>query len=220
MDTKKIQLQKNANVYAANGQELGFIERVVVNPGTKVITDIVVHTGNLFQKEDRVVPIDFVVETTEDKIVLREDAGNLDAFLPLEEKRMVAEKASETDQPLSLNNAPPVNYGFPVTGPHLANPPGEQYVTRIERNIPDGTVAMKEGARVITAEGKHVGNVERVVAVSPVDQITHLIVSKGMLSRESKRIPITWVKLMGEDEVHLRVKKASVEELEAYPIAG
>jgi hypothetical protein len=37
--------------------------------------------------------------------------------------------------------------------------------------------------------------------------------------KETKLIPISWVMMLGEDNVHLRVKKDSVEELGNTPIA-
>src|SRR6185295_19741970 len=98
--------------------------------------------------------------------------------------------------------------------------PGEKFVTQIEQNIPDGTVALKEGAKVITADGKHVGNVERVLADSSVDQITDLVISTGLINKEMRLIPIKWVMTVDEDTVHLRVKKASIEDKDTTPIAG
>ena len=212
METK-IQFQKNANVIAANGQSLGQIDRVVLNPETKVITDIVVKTGALFNKEDKVVPVGLVAETTEDQILLRNEAGELNAFPVFEERRIVPGK-EDIDKTLSSENVPQmVNYGFPEVGPAYIQPPSAKIVTQIEQNIPEGTVAMKEGAKVITSEGKHVGYVERVLADSSVDQVTHLLVSTGRFTKDAKLVPIEWVMAVGEDEIHLRVNKDSVEEL-------
>lgn len=215
---KKMQLQKKANVIAANGQSIGRIDRVVLNPVTKVITNIVVHKSALFNKEDKVVPITLVAETTEDQIVLRGEAGELDSFPPFEERRVVAEKPDE-EPSQSMNTPQPVNYGIPGVSPAFVPPPGDQFITQIEQNIPEGTVAMKEGAKVVSSEGEHVGNVERVFADTSIDQITHLLVSRGMFVKEAKLVPVKWVMTMGEDEVHLRVKKDSVEELEDVSIA-
>jgi hypothetical protein len=79
---------------------------------------------------------------------------------------------------------------------------------------------LKEGAKVITVDGKHVGNVERVLAEVPADRATHLLVSMGIFTKESKLIPINWVEMMSESEVHLRVRKESLEEIAATPAAG
>jgi len=67
---RTIQFQKDASVLTANGQQFGTLERVVLNPENKVVTDIVVRTGTLFNKADKVVPVEYVVETTESQVVL------------------------------------------------------------------------------------------------------------------------------------------------------
>jgi len=212
---QKILFQKNANVIAANGQQVGTLERVVLNPETKVVTDIVIQTGTLFNKEARVMPVEAVVETTEDQIVLSDKIGELESFPRFEERHLI-DTNIETDR--TTWNVAPVIYSYPE--PCSAVAPGEQFVTQIEQNIPEGTVAMKEGAKVITADGKHVGNVERVLADSSVDQITHLVMSMGMFTKELRLIPIRLVMTVEEDKVHLRVKKVSVEDKDTTPIAG
>lgn len=213
----KIQLQKDAPVLTADGQPVGSLERVVVNPKTNVVTDIVVRTGGLFDREAKVVSLDLVAETTADQIALREEAGELKS-MPLFEERRLVEAKGELDLP--PQNVSPVIPGYPGLGSSDARSPGEKFVTQMEQNIPDGTVAMKEGARVITHEGKHVGNVERVIADPAVDQVTHLLISSGLLSKEQRLIPMKWVTALSEEEVHLRVKKDTVEKLAATPVAG
>jgi len=214
MDTK-IQFQKKATVLAADGTQVGSIERVVVNTNSNVLTDIVVRKGGLLDQEEKVVPIGLVAETGESQIVLRDSAGTLEGFPDFEERRLVdGHKNGESQS----TGAQPNVVGFPLMGaPVVAVPPTE--TTRIEQNIPDGTVALKEGARVISAEGKHIGNVESVLADPEVDQVTHLKISTGMFAREKRLIPINWVMIVGEDEVHLRVNKAKVQESAAVPIA-
>jgi len=214
---QKILFQKNANVITAHGGQVGSLERVVLNPETNVVTDIVIRTGTLFNKESRVVPVELVDETTEDQIVLSNKAGELESFPPFEERHLI-DPNSDMDQP--SRDVAPVIIGNPGFGPMVVPSPGDQFVTKIEQNIPDGTVALKEGARVITADGKHIGNVERVLADSSVDEITHLMISMGMFAKEKRLVPVKWVLLMDEDKVHLRVNRDSIEELADASVAG
>ncbi|MBI3739866.1 MAG: DUF2171 domain-containing protein [Chloroflexi bacterium] len=174
------------------------------------MTHIVVRRGGLFAKEEKVVPIDMVARTTADEIDLRGEAGDLQSAPPFEEKHVVSTEEN-TDKPTPP--APPVMCGSPVLGMSLQPAPGEQFVTQVEQNIPKGTVALKEGAKVTTAEGKHAGQVERVLADAPTDRATHLLVSTGLLTKESKLVPINWVEMIDEDEVHLRVEKETLDEL-------
>lgn len=212
----KIQLQKDATVLAADGKEVGSLERVVVNPNSNVLTDIVVRTGTLLNQKEKVVSVELVAETTEDRVLLREAAGDLESFPQFEEERIVGEYGGE-DPASPPANMYPGGIQYPMGAP-TTPASGERIVTRIEQNIPEGTVAMKEGAKVITADGKNVGSVERVLADPSEEQITHLLISKGLLMKEKKLIPIKWVMMMGEDKVHLRVNKDSVDELDDMPV--
>jgi uncharacterized protein YrrD len=215
----KILLQKNAVVLAADGRQLGSLERVVLSPDSSVITNVVVRTGNLIKHEEKVVSLNLVAETADNQILLHEEAGDLEGFPPFEERRLVNEHGS-TDNPSPSQSTPSMMPGFSVMGtPVVISPPVEPIVTRIEQNIPDGNVAMKEGARVISADGKQVGAVERVLADPIEEQVTYLQVSSGLLVKDIKLIPFHWVLSVGEDEVHLRVSRDSVETMSDLPIA-
>ena len=73
--------------------------------------------------------------------------------------------------------------------------------------------AKREHVKVISSDGMHIGNVERVFADKAFDQITHLLISREIPTKERKLIPIKWVQTMGDAAVHLRVTKDLVEEL-------
>ena len=214
METK-IQFQKDAKVLTATGQKVGSLERIVVNPKSKAMTDIVVRVGGLLDQEEKVVPIGLVAETTENQIVLNEDAGDLGAFPVFEEERLVEGDENPEKPYIAMpSSIQPVVFGYPGFGPPiLTTTLGEPLVTEVEQNIPEGTVAMKEGAKVISADGDNLGRLERVLAEPALEQITHLLISTGGLARKLKLIPAQWVMTLGEDEVHLRVNKKQVEEL-------
>ena len=217
---KIIVFQKGANVLTASGKQLGTLERVVLNPQTRMVTDIVISGGTLFNKENRVIPISFVAETSTDEIVLRGETEELLSFPPLEEMRIVDEDDIRTDTEVNVS-VPPVIYGMPglSMGSVIIPTPDDQVATTVEQNIPLGTVALKEGAKVLTADEKHVGNVERVLADPSVEQVTHLVITQGVLVRERKLIPMSWVKTLDEDTVHLRVHEDVVSALESTPQA-
>src|SRR5258706_14537556 len=112
---EKIMLfQKNADVIDANGQQVGSLERVVLNPESKLVTDIVVRTGTLFNKVDRVIPVELIVETTENQIALSREAGEIKSFPPFEERYLVDEDVDTAQKPADV---PPVVYGNPGFGP-------------------------------------------------------------------------------------------------------
>ena len=203
--------QKSANVLNASGKQIGSLVRVVLHPETKIITDIVVQGGTLFRKEYRVVPIDLVAETTENQIVLLNEAEDLESFPPFEEERIV----TDNDQFSSPREAPKVIYGVSGMVITAVPNPEDQITTRVEQNIPEGTVALKEGAKVLTADDKHVGNVDRILADPSDERATHLIITQGLLTKEKKLIPMQWVMMLGEESVHLEVKEAEINALDS-----
>ena len=206
---KTILFQKNASVLTTDGKQMGSLQRVVLHPETKVITDIVVQGGGLFNKEYRVVPVDMIAETAADQIRLRDGAGEWKTFPLFEEKRLVSEGEGS-----HAGDVAPVIYGVPGVGPALTSAYDDSLATELERNIPEGTVALKEGAKVFTSDDKHVGNVDRVLADPSGDEATHLIISQGVLAKERKLIPMRWVEMLGENTVHLGVTEAEVNAFE------
>jgi len=206
---RTILFQKNASVLTADGKQVGTLQRVVLHPETKVITDIVIQGGGLFSKEYRVVSVDLVAETAEDQIQLRDEAGEWKSFPLFEEKRLVAENTAQHTEDVS-----PVIYGVPGAGPALTSAYDEALVTALERNIPEGTVALKEGAKVYSSDDKHIGDVDRLLADPSVHEATHLIISHGLLTKAKKLIPMRWVSMLGENTVHLGVTEAEVNALE------
>jgi sporulation protein YlmC with PRC-barrel domain len=214
METRR-QFQQDAGVFSVNGHRLGQLERVVLDPESKVITHLVISKGALLDKEERVVPIDMLIEATESQITLKPQAGDLETFPIFETPHYVPKDEEPAQQPgaaIATNAA----FGTPMVVSPIEPMPAssdEVIATRIDRNIPEGTVAMKEGAKVITAEGKETGHIERILVDAGAEKVTHLLVSRGLFSKEKKLIPIKWVTLVGEEEVHLRVEEAALDEL-------
>jgi uncharacterized protein YrrD len=91
--------------------------------------------------------------------------------------------------------------------------PKPPYVRKTEINIPSGTVPLEEGAKVVSSEGEHVGDVERVYADEEKQRVTHLLISQGLISKSRKLIPSMWVGSVRENEVRLSVAERFVETL-------
>jgi uncharacterized protein YrrD len=218
-DTMK--LKEDAKVVTADGQTVGHVDRVVMDPRTKEVTHVVVRKGWLFT-EDRVVPIDLIGGVVDDQVRLREDAGDLErlpyyeetTYIPLDEVERSRVPADTQTRVAPLYWYPPYaaagwdTFGFGYVGP--------QYVARTKENVPEGTVALAEGAKVISADGQHLGNVEQVLTDPQSDRATHLVISEGLLLKTRRLIPTAWISDLGRDEVHLAVGAQLIQELREY----
>lgn len=83
-------------------------------------------------------------------------------------------------------------------------------------NIPEGTLDLSKGAKVIGMDGEHAGNVEELVYEIGSEKITHLVISKGVLFSEEKLIPISWVTEYDRNQIQLVVASELVEQLPEY----
>jgi len=73
----------------------------------------------------------------------------------------------------------------------------------------------KEGAVVISSDGKKVGHIRRVVIDPQTEEVTHLVIEKGFLFIEDRVIPIDEVASVTPDRVVLRIP---VEHLVDMPV--
>jgi hypothetical protein len=90
--------------------------------------------------------------------------------------------------------------------------------TITERNLPERTVALEEGAKVVSADDEHVGDIEQVLTDPQSDRVTHFIIKEGLLLKERKLIPTHWVSRLTEDRVKLAVGSDLLERLPQYPV--
>lgn len=215
-----MRLTKGADIYSSEGEKLGTLDRVVIDPETKEVTHLVISKGGLF-KTDKVVAMDMVDPGIEDKITLLALKHDLDEFPEFEETHYV--NLDQPDAPVTDVQAsywyPPLNlvwWRAGGTDNSVMYPAKPVYVARTTQSIPEGTIALEEGARVISQDGKHVGNVVQVI-VDPQDNgVTHFVVSEGVLFKERKLVPVTWISRIDEDEVYLSTTAGVLDRLPEY----
>jgi len=212
-----MQFKHNSEVLTSDEERIGRIERVVIDPLTKEVTDLIVRKGFLLadDAEDKVVPIDAIAETRENCVLLREGI-HPEMLRPFADKEYVPISEDELQRIDPRWGYIPSFYWVP---PLYVNkyPDGyEPHTIETEQNIPEGTIAVKEGAQVISADEKHVGKVERVITRQNDQHATHLLISRGWLLRQRKIVPMNWVSLLGENDIHLHVGSSMIDSLPRY----
>jgi uncharacterized protein YrrD len=218
-----MQFREGASVVTANGENVGTIDRVVINPETQEVSHLVVRQGFLFT-EDRVLPIEMVETANADQVRLRAECDLED--LPLFEESYYASYEGVPGEPAyaTTDYARPYYWYPPVGGAWVGYTPGygspaTNHPLRTERNIPDGTVALKEGARVVDADGDQVGTIERIFIDDQTQQTTHLLISEGWLFTTKKVVPSNWIESVTDEEVQLNVKARFLERLPEHQAA-
>ena len=94
--------------------------------------------------------------------------------------------------------------------------PVPEYQIEIQRTSTDARIALQAGAAVTSSDGKHVGHVERVFAEGDSDEVTHILISEGLLFKEKKLIPAHWIDKIEEESVSLTVGSGMLDDLPEY----
>jgi uncharacterized protein YrrD len=216
-----MQFKDGTSVYTNDGKRVGSIERVVIEPGSKEVTHLVVEKGFLFT-EDKVVPMSLVGPSTEDRVTLRKGAGDLEKLPDFEESYFVStEKETEAGPPKQTMPGIGSIYWYPPVGSKqnsgiFGSGTAPTYIEETVQNIPNNTVALKEGARVVTLDKKHVGDVEEIFTDVAEDKVTHILISQGLFLKERKLVPVNWINSINEGEVRLLVSSELVDNLPEY----
>ncbi len=217
---KRMEFKEGVGVFTPDGEQVGKINRFVLDPATNEVTHIVVQKGWLLPN-DKVVPLRMVSFATEERVLLK-DVGDFDELPAFEETHFVRTTGEDVDQaehPTYIDS--PTYYWYPPLG--SAGYPtysGLEYspwqAAGTKRNIPEETVPLKENSEVISSDGEHVGDVERLFIETASNTTTHLVITRGLLFKVRKIIPAQWVKSIEEDEVQLIVSSKLVERLPNY----
>jgi uncharacterized protein YrrD len=212
-----MRLIKGADVYSAGGNKLGSLHRVILDPNTRKVTHLVVEKGLLFNT-NKIIPIEQVNPQNEEMIILTSSEQDLKGFTDFEEDHFVSlDQADNPEAGVEYSYwYPPPSYASWRTGMQMLYPPVPTYVIRTTQNIPDGTVALEEGARVESADNKLVGTIEQLIVEPENNHVTHMVISAGLLFKERKLIPVNWISTIGEKEVRLSVNAGTLEKVPAY----
>ena len=218
-----MELREGTSVFTPGGDEVGKVNRFVVDPATQEVTHIVIQKGWLLP-EDKVIPFEMVNSSVSDRVELKEELGNFDELPPFEEKHFIRATDEGPDEPMASPDPKyqytpayylypaQSNIGFPgIALGHYAWPSGEK-----RRNIPEDTVALKEGTTIVSSDGQNVGSVERLFLEEESSKVTHFLISQGVLFKDRKLVPVDWMRSASEDGIQLAVSSQVLERLPSY----
>ena len=224
-------LKKDARIKNSDGEDIGNLNRFVLDPKTHKVTHIVFERGILPAKE-YVLPMEWVDQVLDTEIHLRPLPVPAEDLPPFEEENYVLTNERDlleteyirADPGLRMHYYyPPVTYqpsGAPPDASREIGPgglgPRPSIIKETHENIPEHTIALKEGAKVWSHDQKHVGDVEKVFIDTTENKATHLLITKGLLFKERKLVPVDWVENIYEDRVNLAMGGEFLDKLPDY----
>ncbi|HEX6269128.1 MAG TPA: PRC-barrel domain-containing protein, partial [Anaerolineales bacterium] len=76
-----MQFKKGAEVFSGEGEKIGTLNRLILDPRTREVSDLIVEKGFL-SKTDKVIPITLVDLDVEDRIVLKKTNQDIEEDFP------------------------------------------------------------------------------------------------------------------------------------------
>lgn len=194
----------NVDVHCTDGR-YGRSSRIILNPTTEKITHIVVKQQKAPHSE-YLVPVRWIKETTPELILLahaKEEMANLEPFNQTD--------FVQRDVPHYAKDPKLV-----LLWPYVV--PTKKIFSQKFNQVPPGQLAVRRGAKVKATDGS-VGQVDEFVVHPESGYITHLVLREGLpWDKKHVTIPISEIIRIEENTVYLKLNKAEVKDLPAFPI--
>jgi sporulation protein YlmC with PRC-barrel domain len=204
-----LEITKDTDVYTADGEHVGSVDRIVIDPLSRQLTHLVVRKGILFT-EDKLIWFEDISTATPERINLRQDV-EVDDLPPFERQYYVPmHEADRRGSPEAKLPAFAATWYGPlgIEGPTRQDP----LVAVQERNIPDRLTALEAGLPVFSSDHEIVGRLRRVTA-DDAGMPTEIVLEPSGLSPDRRSVPIAWVKDITEEAIALAATARQVEAI-------
>jgi uncharacterized protein YrrD len=189
----------------------GHVERLLVDPGARKITHIVVRESGM-RGNEWMVPVGDIVSSTRETVTLKLTQKQLSYAQPFNEKafRPLVDDTSNpglswTAQPYSEEIG---SSAFQIYGASAVEP-GKT----VQSSIPEGEVTLKLGNKVEATDGG-AGKVDELMFDAQTGVITHLVMQEGHLwGKRHVAVPVEQIDHIDKGTVHLKLSKAQIDAL-------
>jgi uncharacterized protein YrrD len=206
-------------VIDSNGKELGEVDGIVVDAGTKRARAIVVNAG-LFGRSRHVVELSAIASSDDAGLHLDASGATTDKESPVIDSEEIA-KAQRVEPPITYVAAAGV--GGPVYAAGPATPgdypndssffdvaPIDPPVVEVESNLGENAVILDGKTDVLTRDNETLGRMKGM-SLGSFGTIESLTVGEGLLARERATFPLASITDLGSDRVRLDLTRAEAE---------
>ncbi|MCO5175662.1 MAG: PRC-barrel domain-containing protein [Thermomicrobiales bacterium] len=215
------------NVLTSDGKKLGSVERLVLDPKSRQIVEMIV-SGGFLGHHRHIVDVGMIASHEVEELVLdmpEEAATKLPEFVETHYSTVPDDELHNV--PFILPNAGGAGlylYGAPYVGRGYEGSkdsffdaaPVDPPIVENRTNVEENDVIISDGTDVVGADGHKVGTVEEVY-LDDDGQLTGFLVKKGLIFTRDIRVPMDWVSEVDGDKIHLSVT-AHEAEARAYDI--
>ncbi|MBN1399308.1 MAG: BON domain-containing protein [Anaerolineae bacterium] len=191
-------------------EQCGRVSKLVIDPHTHRVTDLVVRKGLLFTKAT-VVPVESVEEASEEIVQLSLPKDKLSELPEYREREYVAPpegwKEDRFKPEWMLHRVVPGGIIRPV-------PVAPMIVHRVHEGISPTETVIERGLDVVGVDGG-IGSVDHVLIDRETGEMKLLVVDRGLL-RDDVVIPVRYVRSVTDERITVDLSEAQVDELYHY----
>lgn len=199
-----------APVLLRDGDKIGEVKHVIVDPDTREVVEMVVGESGLLGREV-LVPIGAVDRAEEDGVRLELGKDQVDQLQDFVTTRYIAPPPTA-----NAGGGLPVGALYPQPVPPIGAATGLEsigYVPLVEEvsHIPEGDVDLQPGTDVWATDGK-IGSVNEVLYDDQTNRLRGFVVKEGIIFHRDVEISIDDVAEITSDRVTLKLSKDEVEK--------
>lgn len=196
-------IQFGTGVYTEDGEEIGRIKEVILDPVSRKITHLVIQRG-LFFENDSLIWADDVAWATPARVMLKVSSEEA-------EKRSAEYSGKHFVD--SAGDSMGRYWTRPQDVPPSLVPPGLGGITvPPDLGAPEGEIMLPHGCPVHTSDDEFIGRVLEFIT-DEKDQITHIVIKEGALFAQPRLVPVDWIDKVEDNEIRLSVDRAVVDQL-------
>jgi uncharacterized protein YrrD len=217
-------------VFTSDGQHIGSVDRVILEPDSREVFGIIAHKGPFFT-EDRIIEVGFIERVVDDAIQLRiarDKADELPRFVEHdfvvptpEQLRTIpypvdggVSGAGATMLPLLWRSTYKGHDFKPASRFFLESTPVDEPAVEILSNLPDDALVVDRGTEVISKDGIRIGTVDDVIVVDGV--MSGFLVRAGVFHHQDLSVPVQMIDSITPEHIRLTV---SAEDVKSRPDA-
>lgn len=210
-----MQIALGQAVFTSDGQRIGTIDRVLLNPKRHHVEHIVVHRG-LFLDDDKVVARAAIERVDAGGVHLSIDAEAAKELLRFEHSFDVGEMESGYPevipgpfQSMVLFPAPPAGMTYLDHGRLFQLEPLEGTADNPSADAVHNDIVIGKGANVVDSLGQRVGSVHEV-AYDEDGALQAVVIQTGLLRHHRVSIDAARIAEIGDEEIRLNVPAADL----------
>lgn len=204
-----MQIELGAAVRASDGQEIGTVDRLIVDPESGGVKAAVLRRGALLTR-DVEVPLDALQVDADGAVTVLYSAAEVEALPEFEPDRYVSpplEYVSPVGYP-ATGLAWPSSYGLPASATGEGEAIDGETMRAIDeemerQNLENAVVGV--GSQVLGRDGEKVGDVHEIAFDEETGRITRLVVRRGLIFADEREVPVSLIASVDDDFVYLSV---------------